>query len=38
MTQILFQNASVLDAERGTLLPDRSVLVDNTRIVEVDAG
>ena len=29
MTQILFQNASVLDAERGTLVPDRSVLVEN---------
>ena len=38
MTQILFQNASVLDAERGTLVPDRSVLVDNARIVEVDAS
>src|SRR5260370_27913512 len=38
MTQILFQNASVLDAERGTLVPDRSVLVENARIVEVDAS
>jgi imidazolonepropionase-like amidohydrolase len=38
MTQMLFENASVLDAERGTLVPDRSVLVEDARIVEVDAS
>lgn len=33
--QFLFRNASVLDAERGELVPDRSVLVRGDRIVEV---
>jgi imidazolonepropionase-like amidohydrolase len=38
MTQaarLLFQNASVLDAERGELIPDRYVLVEGERILEV---
>lgn len=34
-TQFLFRNASVLDVERGELVPDRSVLVREDRIVEV---
>ncbi len=34
-TQFLFRNASVLDTERGELVPDRSVLVRGDRIVEV---
>ncbi|MFZ0215114.1 MAG: amidohydrolase family protein [Candidatus Dormiibacterota bacterium] len=36
MTQTLFENASVLDCEQGTLLPDRSVLVEDGTIVAVD--
>ncbi|HMC69892.1 MAG TPA: amidohydrolase family protein, partial [Mycobacteriales bacterium] len=32
---VLFRSAAVLDAERGELLPDRSVLVDGDRIAEV---
>ena len=38
MTQaarLLFQNASVLDAERGELIPDRYVLVEGEHILEV---
>jgi imidazolonepropionase-like amidohydrolase len=31
----MFQNASVLDPERGTLVPDQSVLVEGERILEV---
>ena len=38
MTRVLFDNASVLDTEGGTLVPDQLVLVDNTRIVEVGAS
>jgi imidazolonepropionase-like amidohydrolase len=34
-TRLLFQNASVLDPERGTLVPDQSVLVEGERILEV---
>jgi imidazolonepropionase-like amidohydrolase len=34
-TRYLFRNASVLDAERGELVPDRSVLVEDERILEV---
>lgn len=34
-TQILFRNAAVLDAERGELVPDRSVLVVGDTIAEV---
>ena len=37
MSRLLFTNASVLDAERGTLVPDQSVLVEDDRIVSVDA-
>jgi imidazolonepropionase-like amidohydrolase len=37
VTRLLFQNASVLDAERGTLLADRSVLVEDGRIVDVES-
>ncbi len=33
-----FENASVLDAERGTLVPDRSVVVEAGRIVDLDAS
>ena len=32
---VLFKNASVLDPERGELVPDRSVLVEGARIREV---
>jgi imidazolonepropionase-like amidohydrolase len=32
---VLFRSAAVLDAERGELLPDRLVLVDRDRILEV---
>jgi imidazolonepropionase-like amidohydrolase len=32
---VLFQNASVLDAERGTLTPDQAVLIEGDRIVDV---
>jgi imidazolonepropionase-like amidohydrolase len=35
MSATLFTNAAVLDVERGTLLPDRSVLVDGDRIAAV---
>jgi imidazolonepropionase-like amidohydrolase len=38
MTQaarLLFQNASVLDAERGEVVPDRYVVVEGERILEV---
>ena len=37
MTATLFTNAAVLDVEHGTLLPDRSVLVDGDRIAAVGA-
>ncbi|HWE63541.1 MAG TPA: amidohydrolase family protein [Chloroflexota bacterium] len=33
--QILFRNATILDAERGTLVPDQSVLVTGDTIAEV---
>ena len=33
--RIIFKNAAVLDAERGTLVPDRSVLVADGRIAEI---
>jgi imidazolonepropionase-like amidohydrolase len=32
---LIFQNASVLDVERGTLVRDQAVLVEEERIVEV---
>ncbi|HEU5383581.1 MAG TPA: amidohydrolase family protein [Ktedonobacteraceae bacterium] len=35
MTRYLFQNANILDAERGEYLPDSSVLVEGDRILEV---
>jgi imidazolonepropionase-like amidohydrolase len=35
---LLFTNASVLDAEHGTLVPDRSVVVEDERIVSVDGS
>jgi imidazolonepropionase-like amidohydrolase len=36
--RVRFENASVLDAERGTLVADRSVLVEDDRIAEVGAA
>ena len=36
--RIRFENASVLDAERGTLVSDRSVLVEDGRIAEIGAS
>ena len=36
--RIRLNNASVLDAERGTLVPDRSVLVEDGRIAEIGAS
>lgn len=33
--RIILRNATVLDVERGELIPDRSVLIDGGRIVEV---
>jgi imidazolonepropionase-like amidohydrolase len=33
--RIVFRNASVLDVQRGELLPDQNVLVDGDRLVEV---
>jgi imidazolonepropionase-like amidohydrolase len=36
--RIIFKNAAVLDAERGTLVPDRSVLVQDGRIEEMGAA
>jgi imidazolonepropionase-like amidohydrolase len=36
--RIVFNNAAVLDAERGTLIPDRSVLVEDGRIAEIGAS
>src|SRR6266850_2878627 len=38
MAATLFTHASVLDAERGTLEPDRSVLIQDERIVEVGSA
>jgi len=35
VTATLLLNASVLDVERGTLVPDQAILVDGERIVEV---
>lgn len=35
MTDILFENASLLDVAKGEILPDRSVLVRDGRIAEV---
>jgi imidazolonepropionase-like amidohydrolase len=35
MTRYLFRNANILDAERGEYAPDRSVLVEGDRILEV---
>src|SRR5690606_13028327 len=35
MTSFVFENASVLDVEKGEILPDRSVLVRDGRIAEV---
>ena len=37
-SRVVFHNATVLDAERGALLPDQSVLVEGERIVEVGPG
>ena len=36
MTRLLFENASVLDTERGAIIPDQAVLVGDARILEVD--
>src|SRR5437879_5034748 len=36
--QLLFVNASVLDGERGTRIPDQSVLVEGERIARVGSG
>jgi imidazolonepropionase-like amidohydrolase len=36
VTRLLFENASVLDAERGAIVPDQTVLVEDARILEVD--
>jgi imidazolonepropionase-like amidohydrolase len=36
VTRFLFENASVLDTERGAIVPDQSVLVEDARILEVD--
>ena len=33
--RIRFENAAVLDAERGTLVPDRSVLIDSSQIAQI---
>ena len=38
MSSVLFRNASVLDTEQATLVPDQSVLVDGERIVQVGAS
>ena len=38
VTRVLFEHASVLDAEAGTLVPDQSVVVDGARIAEVGAS
>ena len=38
MTQILFENAALLDLERGERRPGTSVLVEHDRIVEVSEG
>lgn len=38
MTVIVLENASVLDPDRGTLLPDHSVVVCDDRITEVAPG
>ncbi|HEV7665907.1 MAG TPA: amidohydrolase family protein, partial [Chloroflexota bacterium] len=35
MTATLLINASVLDVERGALIPDQAVLIDGERIIEV---
>ena len=37
-SRIIFHHAAVLDAERGTLVPDQSVVVEGERIVEVGPG
>jgi hypothetical protein len=36
VTRLLFENASVLDAERGAIVPDQTVLVEDARVLEVD--
>ena len=33
MARFLFQNATILDAERGDYLPESSVLVEGDRIL-----
>ena len=38
MSQVLFTNCTVLDTHAGELLPDRQVLVERDRIVEVSEG
>jgi len=35
---LVIRNASILDPATGTLLPDRAILVDGARIVEVSEG
>jgi imidazolonepropionase-like amidohydrolase len=35
MARVVFQNAAVLDAARGTLAPDQAVVVEGQRIVAV---
>ena len=37
-SRVLFVNAAVLDVERGTLVPDQSVLVEDDRIARVGQG
>src|SRR5438067_2456206 len=38
MARTLFTNASILEPERGALVPDQAVLVEDERIVEVGDG
>ena len=38
MTRYLFRHATILDAERGESVADRSVLVEGDRILEVGRG
>ncbi len=38
MTVIVLENASVLDPDRGTLLPDHSIVVCDDRVTEVAPG
>lgn len=38
MTMIVFENASVLDTEKGEILPDRHVVVENGRIAAIEVS